>query len=74
MRNSAARRRTAPTEPLKKVDSTAGAAPSQRDIKDDEENDEAEATGTSPIRFVVLFFGIPFLLLVVAGIVMTPCN
>ena len=38
------------------------------------EDDDSLPEGSSPIRFVLLFFGIPFLFLLVAGIIMAPCN
>lgn len=38
------------------------------------ENGESLPEGTSPIRFALVFFGVPLLLLVVAGILMSPCN
>jgi hypothetical protein len=39
-----------------------------------EDDDERAPEGSSPVRFVLLFFGVPILLLLLGGIIMTPCN
>jgi len=67
-RNAAARKRSeAATQPLRPVNN-----PDAEDL--DLSDEEGEGRGKNPVPFVLLFFGIPFLLLLVAGIVMTPCN
>lgn len=37
-------------------------------------SDPEESTGSNPTRFVLIFFGIPLLLILVISIVSTPCN
>jgi hypothetical protein len=33
-----------------------------------------EAPGANPMRFLLLYLGLPLLLLLVASVIMTPCN
>lgn len=49
-------------------------APGVPGSRRDPDPDEEEPEGTNPVRFVLLFFGLPLLLLVVLSIVMTPCQ
>jgi hypothetical protein len=66
MSTRAARRRRseAITRPLSPV----------ADTEAEREQEQEQEQGKSPLTFVLLFFGLPLLLLLIGGIILVPCN
>jgi hypothetical protein len=62
------------TRPARKRRSTGAITRPLRPVTEAEEKETDQEQGKSPLSFVLLFFGLPLVMLVIGGIVLMPCN